>query len=166
MVFVWLNMEDMTHSNAIILSMLNSTFNKCNVTSTTAQKHPKMTHAMFFHDIAQPHIAKFTHENILDLDWKVQPHLLNSPGHALTDYHLFWALQNIFNGKTFAADNELKTVVGDFFNSKPAEFYKSINDLLYHWKQKIKTQKGDYCLISLLIKVVHELSFQLNMDIR
>lgn len=85
------------------------------VTDATAQIRPELTDVTFLHDNAQPHVAKFTLEKFLELDQEI---FLYPP--YLPDRHQ--ARQNL-NGKIYATDDELKTVVGDFFDSKPAGFY-------------------------------------------
>lgn len=114
------------------------------VADAIAQTRPELTDVMFLHDNARPHVANLTREKLLELEWEVLPHPPYSPDLAPTDYHLFQALQNFLNGKTFATDDELKTAVGDFLKSKPVEFYnKGIHDLPRRWKQVFENN-GDY----------------------
>lgn len=84
------------------------------VDDATAQKRPELTDVLSLYDNARPHFAILTHEKFLEIYWKV---LLHSPllrDLKPADYHLFPALQNFLNGKTFATHDELKIAVGDF----------------------------------------------------
>lgn len=148
MVCVWWDVKGVIHWEML---QRNQTINAqfyCEqlqrVADAIAQKRPELTNVMFLHDNARPHVAKSTREKLLELEWEVLPHPPYSPDLAPTDYHLFRALQNFLNGKTFTNDAELETAVEDFFQSKPVEFYNSgIRDLPRRWRQVIDNN-GDY----------------------
>lgn len=140
------------------------------VADTIAYNIPEWTDVMLLHDNTQLHVANPTYVKLLEVEWEILLHpryLLDS---VPTVCHLFWVLQNFLNSKTFTTD-ELKTTAGDF---RSAEFYnKGIHDQSQCWEQVIENN-GDYIntwfvhftalfhCISLLIKYVQELCFQLK----
>ncbi|GFU24763.1 mariner Mos1 transposase [Trichonephila clavipes] len=79
---------------------------------------------ILLHDNPRPHTAKVTQENVLELGWSVLLHTPYSPDHSPTDYHLFCSLQKIFGGKTFNSEEQITQAVENFFQFKPATFYK------------------------------------------
>jgi histone-lysine N-methyltransferase SETMAR len=70
-----------------------------------------------------------------------------SPDLAPSDYHLFLALSSHLRPKSFRdEEEELKSFIQSFFDSKPREFYaKGIRDLPRRWAQVIDS-KGAYIL--------------------
>jgi histone-lysine N-methyltransferase SETMAR len=69
-----------------------------------------------------------------------------SPDLAPSDYHFFLSLSNHLKGKNFRDEEELKSFIQRFFDSKPREFYaKGIRDLPRRWAQVIDF-KGAYVL--------------------
>ena len=83
---------------------------------------------MCFSMIMQGYIQEECHFSksgkILDLGWNVLPY---SPDHAQSHFHLFCSLQNVPNDKNFSQEDQIKTFVENFLNSKPAEYYLSEN---------------------------------------
>ncbi|KOC71283.1 Histone-lysine N-methyltransferase SETMAR, partial [Habropoda laboriosa] len=67
---------------------------------------------LHLHDNARPHVATATQQKISNLKWKLIPHPPYSPDMAPTDFHLFQALQNNLNGKTF---EDVKSAIDSFF---------------------------------------------------
>lgn len=68
---------------------------------------------------------------------KVSDHTLQirEPTALANNLRFIPALRNFLKGKMFATDDELKTAVRNFFNSKPVEFYtKDIYDLSHRWR--------------------------------
>ena len=114
------------------------------VADAITHNRPLLTDVIFLHDNSRPHIAKLSCEKLLELQWEVLPHPPYSPDLAPTDYCLFRSLQNFLNGKVFSNDEELKTDVGLFFDSKSVDFFvKGISDLPNRWR-KVVQSNGDY----------------------
>ncbi|EZA49217.1 Histone-lysine N-methyltransferase SETMAR [Ooceraea biroi] len=67
-----------------------------------------------------------------------------SPDLAPSDYHLFRSLRNALNGKTFTADEDMKSLLELFFAEKDKNFFeRGIMKLPEKW-QKIIKQNGQY----------------------
>ncbi|UYV75064.1 hypothetical protein LAZ67_12002287 [Cordylochernes scorpioides] len=65
-----------------------------------------------------------------------------SPDLASTDYHLFHSMSNHMRSTTFDDEDDLKTWLNNFFDTKPGEFWRSgINKLVEHWEE---VSDGDY----------------------
>ena len=56
---------------------------------------------------------------IHDLGWEILPHPPYSADLALSDYYLFWTLNNEIGGQQFYSEGALKTWLTNFFASKP-----------------------------------------------
>jgi histone-lysine N-methyltransferase SETMAR len=98
----------------------------------------------FHHDNARPHTARTTKELLNSYSWKVLPQPPYSPDIAPSDFHLFLSLQNALNGQTFPNQNELEEFLDNFFESKPASFYRDgIYKLPGLW-EKIAAKSGEY----------------------
>lgn len=69
-----------------------------------------MTDVTFLHN--KSHILELELEVILQLF---------SPDLASKEYHFFWTLPNLLEGKIFETDDKMDAV-SDFFNKKPVEF--------------------------------------------
>jgi transposase len=57
------------------------------------------------HDNALPHIAHLILGKIENFGWKVLPHPPYSPDLALSDYRLFWTLENSMRSQHYKNDN-------------------------------------------------------------
>ncbi|EZA48646.1 Histone-lysine N-methyltransferase SETMAR [Ooceraea biroi] len=64
---------------------------------------------VFHYDNARPRTSLVAREKLLQLGWDVLLHPPYSPDLAPSDYHLFRSLQNALNGKTFTADEDIKS---------------------------------------------------------
>lgn len=99
---------------------------------------------MFHQDNARPHTARITSQKIEELGWEKIPHPPYSPDLAPSDYHLFRSLQNHLEETAFVTQEEVKTDICEFFESKPKEFYSNgISKLVNRWKEVIDNQ-GKY----------------------
>ena len=75
------------------------------------EKRPELAtrKGIIFHQYnARPHTSLVARKKLLELGWKVMPHLLYSPDLAPSDYHLFRSLQNHLNVKTFDSNEAVK----------------------------------------------------------
>ena len=91
-----------------------------------------------------PHIAKMIPVNIAELNGEIMFHSLYSPDLSPTDFHLFLSLDNHMKNKTFNIEDDLKTGVHNFFQSRTKDFYKNgIIKLLNHWEKAIESE-GSY----------------------
>lgn len=107
------------------------------------QKRSELTNrksVVLHHDNAKPHASLVTRQKLLQLGWDVLPHSSYSPDIAhLSDYHLFYSLQNAFNGKIFAADEDVKLFLELFFAEKNKNFFeRRIMKLLEKWQKIIE----------------------------
>ncbi|EFN75178.1 Histone-lysine N-methyltransferase SETMAR, partial [Harpegnathos saltator] len=75
-------------------------------------------------DNARPHVSPMTRQKLLRLGWDVLVHPPYSPDLAPSDYHLFRALRNNLNNKTFGSLDILKNHLDDFFAQRSQDFYK------------------------------------------
>lgn len=103
---------------------------------------------VFHHDNARPHTSLVTRQQLFQLGWDVlpHPHPPYSPDIAPSDYHLFRSLQNALNGKTFAADENVKSFLELFFAEKDKNFFeRGIMKLPERW-QKIIEENEQYIL--------------------
>ena len=98
-------------------------------------KRPELEKIYFLHDNARPHVALSTRKKLMEFDWKLLPHPPYSPDLAPTDYHLFRAMRNSLRDKTFEKEEDVKTYLDDFFNSKNEKFYQEgIESLRDRWR--------------------------------
>ena len=82
--------------------------------------------------------------NIAELNGEIMFHSLYSPDLSPTDFHLFLSLDNHMKNKTFNIEDDLKTGVHNFFQSRTKDFYKNgIIKLLNHWEKAIECE-GSY----------------------
>lgn len=105
------------------------------------------TKVYFLHDNAKPHTAKATRLKLLELGWEVLPHPPYSPDLAPSDYHLFRSLQHFLDGKRYENEGQVETDLRQFFQSKPADFYRrGIRSLPERWNTVILSN-GDYIVV-------------------
>ena len=65
-----------------------------------------------------------TGQKLLQLDWEVLIHLPCSPDIAPADFHLFWSLQNSFNGKNVNSLEDCKRHLQLIFTQKDKKFWE------------------------------------------
>jgi len=110
---------------------------------------PEFAHrkgVVFHHDNTRPHTSLMTQNKLTELGWEVLMHPPYSPDLALSDYHLFRALQNSLGCKKLADRDAAETHLGKFLNNKPQKFYTDgIMKLPEKW-QKIIDNNGQYVL--------------------
>ncbi|UYV74067.1 hypothetical protein LAZ67_11002025 [Cordylochernes scorpioides] len=70
------------------------------------------------------------------LEWEVLQHPPYSPDLAPTDYHLFSSMSNHMRGTTFDDEEDLKTWLNNFFDTRPGDFWRNgINKLVERWEE-------------------------------
>ena len=82
------------------------------------EKRPELFNrkrTIFPHDNPRPHVSLMTRQKLLQLGWEVLIHLPYSSDIASLDFHLFWSLQNSFNGKNFNSLENCKRHLEQFF---------------------------------------------------
>lgn len=89
---------------------------------TIVQKRPELNDH-FLHDEAWQCVGNLTFDKLLALEWEVFHHPPYSPNLAPAIYCLFLNLQNLLDDKMSETDDEIKTGVGDHFNSKRGPVY-------------------------------------------
>lgn len=103
------------------------------------EKHPRLVNRptpILSQDKGRPHTAYMTVPTLQELELELTHHPPHSPGVALTDYHLFCNLDNLFIAKNFKPDNAVKPAFQEFIDSHPPEFYTtSLNNLPFKWQK-------------------------------
>ena len=98
------------------------------------------------HDNARPHTAQLIKEAIKELKWEIMQNPPYSPNLAPSDYHLFRSLSNQINGVTFNNDDELRSLLDDYFSTRPADFYRNgIHKLVERWEEVVNSN-GEYII--------------------
>ena len=81
---------------------------------------------------------------IAELNWEIMPHPPYSPDLSPTDFHLFLRLDHHMKNRTFNIEDDLKTEVHNFFQSRTKDFYKNgITKLRNLWEKAIECE-GSY----------------------
>lgn len=79
-----------------------------------------------------------------ELGMRALAHPPYSPDLAPSDFYLFPVLKNFLRGKNFATEEELKSAVASFLQSKPSEFYKRGVDKLREQCEAVVKSGGEY----------------------
>ena len=79
---------------------------------------------LFLQDNTQPHVAKMTLSKIAELKWEIMLYPPYLPDLYPTDFYLFLSLDNHMKNRTFNIEDDLKTEVHNFFQSKTKTFTK------------------------------------------
>lgn len=111
------------------------------------QTHPALVNrkgVVLLQDNARPHTASMTRATLKDVGWEILPHPPYSPDISPCDYYLFLSLSNFLASKRFSTDDELKTAIASFFDSKDQAFYLHGMRLLVERWQKVVDADGDY----------------------
>ena len=90
------------------------------------EKWPELVNrecVIFHYANATPHTSLAFRQKLLRHVWKVMLHPPYSPDLTPTDSYLFPSLQNSLNGKTFNADEVVKSYLVHFFGDKEQKFY-------------------------------------------
>ena len=76
---------------------------------------------------------------IAEINWEIMLHPPYSPDLSPTDFHLFLSFDNHMKNRTFNIEDDLKTEVLNFFQSRTKDFYKNgITKLLNRWEKAIE----------------------------
>jgi histone-lysine N-methyltransferase SETMAR len=104
---------------------------------------PRGPKVYFQHDNARPHVSETVRRKLDELGWKAIPHPPYSSDLAPFNYHLFLSLSNHLRAKNFRDEEELKSFIQSFFDSKPREFHaKGIRYLPRRWAQVIDSKSA------------------------
>jgi histone-lysine N-methyltransferase SETMAR len=113
----------------------------------TREKTKELLHKKIYrlqHDNARPHIAKVVQKTIRELKFEAIRHPPYSPDLAPSDYHLFRSLKNHLRGMEFGDEEELRSALQKFFDSKEEKFYREgIEQLPDRWKE-VRDNGGEY----------------------
>ncbi|UYV66819.1 hypothetical protein LAZ67_4002984 [Cordylochernes scorpioides] len=91
---------------------------------------------ILLHDNARPHVAQVVKAALQEFEWEVLQHPPYSPDLAPTDYHLFRSMSNHMRGTTFDEEEDLKTWLNNFFDTRPDDFWRNgINKLVERWEE-------------------------------
>ncbi|UYV76625.1 hypothetical protein LAZ67_14001499 [Cordylochernes scorpioides] len=85
---------------------------------------------ILLHDNARPHVAQVVKAALQELEWEVLQHPPYSPDLAPTDFHLFRSMSNHMRGITFDDEEDLKTWLNYFFDTRPGDFWRNGNNKL------------------------------------
>ena len=72
----------------------------------------------------RPHVAKMTLAKVAELNLEIMLHPPYSPDLSPTDFHLFLSLVDHIKNRTFNIEDDLKTELHNFFQSRTKDFYK------------------------------------------
>ncbi|XP_014489314.1 PREDICTED: histone-lysine N-methyltransferase SETMAR-like [Dinoponera quadriceps] len=78
----------------------------------------------FHQNNVKQQVSLMTRQKLLQLGWDVLLRPKYNSDLAPSDYHLFRALQNNLNNKTFSSLDALKNHLDDFFAQKSQDFYE------------------------------------------
>ncbi|GFO25927.1 transposase [Plakobranchus ocellatus] len=96
------------------------------------------------HDNATPHSANLTQQWLQRYGWEILPHPAHSPDLAPSDFHLFGPLKRHLGGMAFEREDDLISVLTNWFDNLDVDFFRvGINSLLLRW-QKCIDLHGDY----------------------
>ena len=139
MLSIWWSVRGVIHWELLPAGSTITADVYCEQLDRVAEKlQEKQDKVYFLHDNARPHIAKSTHQKLLELGWSVLPHPPYSPDLAPTDYHLFRSLADHLREKKFNDEDDLKMGLNNFFDQKSKQFYEhGILSLPERWRQII-----------------------------
>ncbi|GFW60081.1 histone-lysine N-methyltransferase SETMAR [Trichonephila clavipes] len=130
-----------------IIFLVDGTIKLDHLKLEIGQKRPELANrsgVLFHQDNARPQTSVVTHQNLLELGWEVLMHPPYIPDLALSDYHLFLALQNFLSGKKLGSREVWENRLLDVFAKKCQDFYaRGIMKLPLKWQQIIQ-QSGAY----------------------
>ncbi|UYV64479.1 hypothetical protein LAZ67_3000891 [Cordylochernes scorpioides] len=87
------------------------------------QKRPdRQGQIILLHDNARLHVAQVVKAALQELEWEVLQHPPYSLDLAPTDYHLFCSMSNHMRVTTFDDEEDLKTWLNNFFNTRLGNF--------------------------------------------
>ena len=99
---------------------------------------------LLLHDNAPCHLYPEPTDALIDNGFGEISHPPYSPDQAPSDYHLFPGLEKALKGRSFSSDDEVKSAVSAYFDSKDNDFFSNpIQNLEYRWEQCILL-KGEY----------------------
>ncbi|XP_069704777.1 sodium channel protein Nach-like [Periplaneta americana] len=91
-----------------------------------------------------PHTTRDTQNFISKFGWEQIDHPPYSPDLPLSDFHLFLHLKKFLSGQHFDGDEEVKTVVREWFVSQAGEFYNGGIEGFVPQIDKCLNNGGDY----------------------
>ena len=122
------------------------TYNIKELAQATREKRPRSENVHLLHDNDHLHDAIETQQILTNLDWETVPHLMYSPGLALSNDTLFHPLKQFLASKSFAKHKGPKLVLFDLLDTQLPEFWtKRISDLPIRWTTVVDNL-GDYII--------------------
>ena len=86
-----------------------------------------------------------TFAKIAELNWEIMLHPPYSPGFSPIGFHLFLSLDDNMKNRTSNIEDDLKTEVHNFFQSRTKDFYKNgITKLLNRWEKAIECESSHF----------------------
>ena len=90
-------------------------------------------------------VARKVKQQLSHMGWAVLPHPPYSPDLAPSDYWLFGDLQRHLEGRDFNTRGTVEAALKQYFDSRPAGFWKDgIHKLPERWRQVVDNN-GAYC---------------------
>ena len=107
-------------------------------------ERPELRKIYLLHDRTRPYVALLARKKLMQLGWNLLPHPPYYPDLDPKDYHLFRAMKNSLRDKTFEKEEDVKTYLDDFFDSKNEKFYQEgIESLRDRWRWVVDNE-GKY----------------------
>ena len=107
-------------------------------------ERPELRKIYLLHDRTRPYVALLARKKLMQLGWNLLPHPPYYPDLAPKDYHLFRAMRNSLRDKTFEKEEDVKTYLDDFYDSKHEKFYQEgIESMRDRWRWVVDN-KGQY----------------------
>ena len=105
---------------------------------------PELRKINLLHDRTRPYVDLLARKKLMQLGWNLLPHPPYSPDLTPKDYHLFRAMSNSLRDKTFEKEEDVKTYLDDFSDSKNEKFYQEgIESLRDRWRWVVDNE-GQY----------------------
>ncbi|UYV78600.1 hypothetical protein LAZ67_16002110 [Cordylochernes scorpioides] len=116
------------------------------------QKRPdRQGQIILLHDNARPHVAQVVKATLQELECEVLQHPPYSPDLVPTNYHLFRFMSNHMRGTTFDDEEDLKTWLNNFFDTRLGNFWrKGINKIVERWEEVVNNNE-EYIIDQLIV---------------
>ena len=107
-------------------------------------ERPELRKIYLHHNIKRAYVSLLARKKLMKLGRNLLLHPPYYPDLAPKDYHLFRAMRNSLRDKTFEKEEDVKTYLDDFFNSKNEKFYQEgIESFRDRWRWVVDN-KGQY----------------------
>lgn len=129
MIFIWWNKEGVIYYKLLprIVTLTADIYCqqlRCLAAAIEEKWLRRLHQVLLWHNNAQLYSANMTKAAIQELGWEVipHPHILSILHHQTSTFSILYPA--IFRGNSFDNEDALQTWLGDFLNSKPADFFR------------------------------------------